>query len=116
VTSFTLVRADTDADVAPLNNGDVIDLSVVGSLLNVRAVTAGAVMSVEFGLDGNASYRTENFADWMLGANNGSNHFAVPQLSQTGSHTVSATPYSEKNRSGTMGDTASITFTIVDSS
>lgn len=116
VTGFTLVNAATDTTVAahdPLVNGATVDRAAVGSQLNIRANTSPATVgSVRFGLDGNASYRTENVAPYALAGHNGADYFAwTPSV---GSHTVTATPYSGANATGTAGTPVTITFNVVD--
>jgi len=104
VTGFTLVNADTDSDIGPLNDGDTINLTVVGTSLSIRADVSGSVSSVRFGLDGNPNYRTENVAPYALaGDSSGDYHPWTPSL---GSHTVVATP--------NVGSAMQITFQVVD--
>jgi hypothetical protein len=113
VTSFTLIRADSDAVAGVIAPGSTVNLSVVGFLLNVRADTTGTVGSVEFSLDSTATFRTENAAPFALGGDIASNYASVPQLATLGMHSVVATPYSGRNRSGIKGTPVSIAFTVV---
>ena len=114
ITSFTLVDAASDSDIGPLNENDVVSLSVTGTQLSIRANDVGSIGSVGFGLDGNANFRTENVAVYALGGNSGSNYYVVSQLAQTGSHTVTATPYSGSGKSGITGSPVSITFIVIE--
>jgi len=114
VISFTLVNADTDVDIGPLNDGDTVNVAAIGtSNLNIRANTSPATVgSVRFGLDGNANYRTENSAPYaMEGDTTGDYNAWVPSLA---SHTVTATPYSASGAGGTAGTPLTVTFTVVD--
>ena len=113
VTGFTLIDTNTDTPIMTLNENDVIDLSVTGSQLSIRADTSGTIGSVSFGLDNNDSFRTENVAPYALGGDQNSDYSAVSQIVQTGTHTVSATPYSGSSKSGVVGNTASISFSVV---
>jgi Domain of unknown function (DUF5060)/Stigma-specific protein, Stig1/Putative collagen-binding domain of a collagenase len=114
--SLTLINADTDMPVPaydPVVTGETFDLSNLGtSNLTLRANASG-VGSVVFGLDGNASYRTENTAPYALDGDTVGDY--NPWTLSNGSHTVSATPYIGANASGgTAGPTETVTFTIVD--
>jgi hypothetical protein len=109
VTSFTLIRADTGAEVATLTPNYAIKLSVVGNKLSIRANTSGTVGKVVFGLDSNASFQTETRAPYALAGNSNAVYTAATQLTQVGSHTVVATPYSS---SGTMGTSVAIAFSV----
>ncbi|MEO0471325.1 MAG: DUF4331 family protein [Bacteroidota bacterium] len=116
VGSFTLINAQTDQDLMPLQDGDIIDINVIGTnKLNVRANTfPGVVGSVRFGWDGNPSFRNENNPPYALGGSTKSgsiNYFEAPLT--LGTHTITATPFSGKAAKGTEGVAFSISFTIV---
>ena len=101
VTSFTLVNADTDQDIGPLNDGDVINLAGLPTPnLNVRADTVpNTVGSVVFGLDANSTFRTETSPPYALaGDSSGDYHPWTPSL---GVHTLTATPFTDSNGGGT---------------
>jgi len=110
VTSFTLVNADTDADILTLSDGYVLDLSVYPRV-NVRANVSGQVESVRFGFDGNANYRTENGAPYAAGNNTTTTY--DPWSLALGTHTLTATPYSLDNASGTAGAALTVQFSVV---
>lgn len=119
VTSFTLINADTDQPISgfdPLLDGAVLNLATLQTAnLNIRANTNPATVgSVRFGLDGNASYSTENDAPYALtGDSSGSGDYNAwtPAL---GSHTLTATSYSESGAHGAAGAALSITFEVID--
>jgi hypothetical protein len=115
VASFTLINANTDAPVPgyeSVPNGAVLDLSNLGtSSLSLRANTSpSTVGSVRFGLDGNASYRTENAAPYSLTGDTNGDY--APWSLGLGSHTVTATPYSSSGAGGSAGTPLTVTFTI----
>jgi len=114
VTSFTLINADTDADIGTLNHGDTLNLAALPtSNLNVRANTDPATVgSVRFSLDGNANYRTENTAPYALEGDSSGNY--NPWTPSLGSHTLTATPYSDSGAGGTAGTALTINFSVVD--
>jgi DNA-binding beta-propeller fold protein YncE len=112
LTSLTLVNADTDRDIATLNDGDTISFGAIGTnRLNVRANTSPSVVgSVRFALDSNSNYKLENSAPYALAGNAGSDYYAWTPA--TGSHTLTATPFSAANGGGTAGTPLTIRFTV----
>jgi hypothetical protein len=114
VASFTLVNADTDADLGPLAHGQTINLRTLPTRnLNVRANTSPAVVgSVRFTFSGTPATATESSAPYALAGDTGGNYNAwTPSL---GSHTLSATPYSGSGATGTAGTALTISFTVID--
>lgn len=112
VTSFTLVNADTDRDIATLTNGYVINYTLLGTKnISIRANTNPATVgSVQLGLDGNSNFRTESGAPYTINGDAGTDYFAwTPTI---GSHTVTGTPYTLANAAGTKGTPLSITFSV----
>jgi hypothetical protein len=116
VSSFTLINADTDLPMAgfdPLNSGATINLSALPTRnLNIRANASGAV-SVRFGYDANSSVRIESAAPFALAGDTSGNYYAWTP--STGSHSVTATPYTATGGGGTAGTSKTITFTVTDS-
>jgi N-acetylneuraminic acid mutarotase len=118
VTHFSLINADTEQPVSGfemLTGGQVtLDLTALPTRnLNLRAHTSpDPVGSVRFGLDGNASYATENGAPYALAGDSGGNYKAWSL--GVGAHTVTATPYTGANAGGTAGAALTIGLTIVD--
>ena len=122
VTGMVLVDASTDQDVAPLKDGAVIDLRTTPHF-NIRVETVpGTVGSVGFTIvdaDGKPVHfrmdgtPRENFApyavggDWPVG-----NYLAM--LLGPGTYTLTATPYSGGNLTGTAGKAMTVTFTVVE--
>jgi hypothetical protein len=93
-------------------NGDVVNLAVTGTSLNIRANVSGLVGSVRFGLDGNTNFRTESTAPYALAGDNSGNYEAwTPAL---GSHSLTATPYSAAGATGTVGIPLFINFIVTD--
>src|SRR3989338_3046809 len=115
VISLTLINADTNADIGVLSDGATVNFAAIGTNhLNVRADTSPAIVgSVKFGLDASANYRTENGAPYALqgNSNNPLDYYAwTPSL---GSHTLTATPYTNAGAGGTKGTPLMVTFTVV---
>jgi hypothetical protein len=113
VVSFTLINANTDESIATLNNGATLNLATLPTRnLNIRADTSpAAIGSVRFGLDQNSNYRTDNRAPYALQGDSNGNYYSWRPA--VGSHTVTATPYSKGNGSGTKGASLTITFTVI---
>ena len=111
VTSFTLVNADTDSDIGPLEDGDVIDLATLPTRnLNVRANTSGQVGRVTFGYDGDGDFRTESVAPFALAGDTNGDYYAwTPTV---GDHTLEAMPYAPGG--GQAGSALAVAFTVID--
>ena len=118
VTGLALINADTDQPISgfnPLPNGATLNLAKLPTRnLNIRANTSPALVgSVRFRLDTNSNYRTENTVPYALAGDSSGNFH--PWTPSVGSHTVSATPYSGSNATGTAGTALTISFTVTDS-
>lgn len=112
IDQFILVNAASNQDIMPLQDGSVVNLTALGTALNVRAVVNGAVGSVRFGWDGNANFQMENTAPYALaGDSNGNYNSWTPGL---GSHTLTATAYAGQNASGAVLHQLSINFMVIE--
>jgi hypothetical protein len=102
VQSFTLVNADTNQDLMPLEDGDVIDLTIMPTQnLKIRANTTPATVgSVVFNLDGTEV--VENLSPYRIG---------VPLTA--GQYTLTATPFCAARGSGGTGTALTIPFTVI---
>ncbi len=118
VTSFSLINADTDQVLRPLVDGDTVDYAALGtSNISVRANTSPATVgSVSFTLDG-SPYRIENHAPyslagevWRSGPTSEYDPVAPPLTA--GSHTLQATPNTEKYGGGSAGTPLTVRFTV----
>ena len=118
VTSFSLINADTDQPISgfdPLRDRAVLNLGTLPTAnLNIRANTNPATIgSVRFGLDGNARYHTETDAPYALAGDPSASGDYSAWTPALGSHTLTATPYSESNARGFAGASLSITFHVI---
>ncbi len=112
VSSFTLINGITGQEIQELANGSVVDLSVTGNNLNIRANTYPFVTGrVEFSLSGAVEFNiVETAAPYSLyGDNAGQFNNETPA---TGIYNLSATPYSSAI-GGTVGKTLAISFSII---
>ncbi len=116
VQSLTLINADTNTDIGLLEDGQTINLAALPTVnLSVRANPGtNPVGSVRFAYDGNPNFQTENVAPYALrGDTNGDYISWTPTL---GTHTLTATPFSDANAKGTVGIAFTVTFTVINQS
>jgi len=111
VTDLVLVNAETNQELQSLSDGDVLQLDDASSF-TVRATADGSTESVRFSFAGQSNYQTENTAPYALGGDDNGDYFAVPELSETGTYTLDATPYPESDAGGTAGTSLQIEFTV----
>jgi hypothetical protein len=117
VVGFIGRNADDDVVIGPLTNGAIIDLADLcgGCQVNVEATVSspapGAVRSVVLTLSG-ATNRTriDNTNPYTMPGNAGAN-FAGMTLNP-GPHTLTATPFSGLNGTGTPGIPLTVNFTV----
>ncbi len=111
VIGFALIDATTNAIISAINNGDVIDLTEVGtSKLNIRALVSGLPGSVVLMLNANTP-RTENVPPFALFGDNDGDY--LPGKLPLGQNYVTATPYQGTEASGPVGIPLTVTFTVV---
>ena len=112
--SFTLVDTDTDEIIPafdPMPANATLDFAVLSPNVSIIANLAEEAGSVVFGLNDDASFRTESFAPYALCGDVGGD-FSSCSL-PLGEHTVTATSYSESSGNGSVVATGSISFTVV---
>jgi beta-glucosidase len=111
LSGLVLVDVATETDIDPLANGSTIDLSVPGTLVNVRAevIDEALVGSVRWSLDDEV-LRVENAAPFAVGGDIDGQ--LVPWSIPVGKHTLTATPYAGDDATGFAGETISATFTV----
>ncbi|WP_373494067.1 Ig-like domain-containing protein [Aquiflexum sp.] len=110
VESFTLIDAGSNTAIAPLSNGDELNLEdIQNKSLNFRAnINPIEVGSVYFSLKGPVnSSRTDNGYTYDLLNNAG---LSLP----AGNYTLTAIPYAERDRGGTQGTELTIAFSIIE--
>lgn len=107
VSSFTVVNADTGAEIATFTGSGTVALAATPRI-NVRA-NASAVKSVVF-TDG-SSRRTENAAPYAYKGDSGGVY--AKWQPAAGTYTINAQPFSGSGGSGTAGPTATLVLSIV---
>ena len=117
VTSFTLINADNNQPVSgfdPIASGANINLATLPTRnLNIRANTSPAsVGSVRFGFDATSNYGTDNTGPYALAGDNGGVYAKWTPTVAT--HTITATPYSAANATGTAGTAQTLSFRVSD--
>ena len=113
IQSLTLVNADTDTDIGPLEDGQTLNLAALPTTnLSVRAnPSTTPVGSVRFAYDGNPNFQTESVAPYALrGDTNGDYNSWTPTL---GTHSLTATPYAASNAGGAAGSALTVVFTVI---
>ncbi|MFC6223002.1 PQQ-dependent sugar dehydrogenase [Hymenobacter artigasi] len=115
VASYTLINADTNADIQLLTAGTTLNLATLPTRnLNVRANTnPGTVGSVVFALSGaQIQNQTETVVPYALFSDNGGVYNAwTPAV---GSYSLTATPYTAASGGGTAGTPLTISFSVID--
>lgn len=113
VSSFTLVNADTDEDVGPLSEGDIVDLSQIGTPnLSVRATASHNAGSVRFVLD-DENYQTESHRPYAIAGDAGHDDYHA-WTPAPGTYQLSVTPFAEAGARGEEGAPLSATFTVIE--
>ena len=114
VSLLVLVNAVTDQDIKTIEEGDIFDLTEIGTdQLNIRAEVSDDTESVVFGYQGNASYQTESVPVYAIGGDNGGTDYK-PWVPELGINQVTATAYSADRGAGTAGPTYTVNFTVVE--
>jgi len=116
VTSFTLVNATNNTDIATLYDGDILDLATLPAGINIRAnvYDLATTKSVVFIFSAHPGGRTENGAPFALFGDNNGNYNSWC-CANVGTYNLSATPYTGNNASGSAGVGQAIEFQIIDS-
>jgi len=111
VVSFTLMKAGTAGEIGPLTEGMTINLATIGQF-SIRANTCNnqTVGSVKFIVNG-STVKTENAAPYAINGDNGGSYIAWNPT--VGSKTLTGTPYSGSNGSGSAGISETVNFTII---
>ncbi len=110
VPRIVVVNADTDADLMELTPGSTINLASAGPNLNLRVETTPPIIgSVNFSLDGNASYRTDLAAPYSIGGDNIWDDY-LPWTPATGNHTLTLTP---RTAGGAAGSSMTLAFSVI---
>ncbi len=117
LTGFTLIDAQDNTDIGPLEEIALIDLNLLGNIqFNIRVNTNnGDLGSVVLELTGPVqTTRTENTSPYAIFGDSSRDNY-VPSLLPVGSYTITATPYTEPDGGGQAGAPISINFEVTDS-
>ena len=122
LSSFSLINADTDqpiAGFAPLAEGAVINLAALPTRnLTIRAFTNPATVgSVRITLAGPQNYsKVESAAPYAIAGDNAGNMTPMSPALAAGSYTLTGTPYTGPNGSGTAGTAKTVRFSVTSGS
>jgi len=113
ITGFTLINTNTNLPVSgfdPIPDSSVINRAVTGDNLNIRANVSQSVGCIRFDLNG-VQRRIENQAPYaMTGDNSGIYNSWTPAV---GAYIVKGHAYSLTNAQGSLLDTLSVRFTVI---
>ncbi len=110
IKNFSLIDPETEQEIGPLVDGAIVD---VGLAANIRANTDPKTKAVMFFL--NNKRRADNGAPIFSYFPEKNGDYA-PGLVVTGHYVLEATPSSEKNAQGVIGEKVTIQFDVVCSS
>ena len=123
LTAFNLIDATTDEVLFPLTDFTIINLSLLGDSLNIRAVgNDDAIGSVEFVLEETDIFvdpievvvrRTENIPPFALFGDKGFDDYRSGTFAEA-FYLLTATPYSEDRLQGMAGEPISVIFAVSD--
>jgi hypothetical protein len=117
---FDVYNAATDTKILELMNGTVIDLSQYGlsgpTVLNIEAIATGPVrtVSTQFALDVTLYNRIEGGDRRSLCGNSGGD-FGLCKLMKLGTHSLTASVYSQRNATGQLLGSTLVNFEIIES-
>ncbi len=118
IDSLVLVNSTSDTDIDTIDNGDVYNYDTIG--VTTLSIRANATPSTDFGsvvfnFDGGATVNdhTENDIIWTANGNIGSDYADISPILAIGEHTVTVTPYTGANGTGTAGNSLTRTFKII---
>ncbi len=112
ITSFILVDADTDTDLFPIRNGELLNRTELPPNLSIRAQLSGTAGSVVFALDGDPSFQVETHAPYALGGDSPLGNYLPVALSQ-GEHMLRATPFALAAGAGAQGGGLELKFLVL---
>ncbi len=111
ISSFTLVNAETNTDIAAIQNGNVYNLTAIGTdQLSIRVNVSAAVGSIVFFVDGQ-KFQTENISPYALAGDNSGNYNAWVPAMQT--YAIQARAYSASNGTGSLLDSSSVAISFI---
>jgi hypothetical protein len=115
IVKMILVYAPTNRKLVDITNGMLFDMNKFGNISSPKSITIEVVTSnsgsVRFSFLNKSDYRTDNLIPFMLCGNIGNATFTCPEM-RMGQVTVTATPYSGTNRTGSVGVPTTVTFKI----
>jgi len=115
ILKYYLINAHTDEIIFEINDGDVIDISLLDTqnlnlIVEVVPTTTGSIVYDVNGVD---NFRTENLWPYGLGPHSGPNYESWDY--DLIEYNINATAYNENGGQGTVIGEQPITFTFVDS-
>jgi hypothetical protein len=115
ISSLQLWNSRTNTFIQTLNGGETIDLTKNPNV-TIIAQVGSSTRSVKFGVDSNGSYRVENHAPFAIAGDYAGWNDLADWSTSTGTHRITATPYSATSAGGSSGSSKSISINITRSS
>lgn len=113
VQNFILVNSGSDKALLTIRNGQIIDMARVNTFrFNINVTVSGNVQSIKFGYNTRPLFRSENGDTYAFCGHNVTNFYKCDVL-DIGTHTITATPYTEKGLGGEEGSPVQLTFSII---
>lgn len=116
VVSFSLINAETNEIIGPLNEGDIIDLNDYAAnkfsvVANIGILDVGSVV---FDFNNIIGFQIENRAPYALNGFNSKKDSYNPVALPLGNNTITATPYSGRKGSGDPGIPLTVNFEVIE--
>lgn len=112
VSQFQLIDADTDEELFPLRNGELLNLTQLPPHLSIKASVSPSPGSVVFSWDGDAGFQVENNPPYALGGDNPAGDY-LPVTLTNGQHVLRATPFAGGAGSGASGPSLEVRFGVI---
>lgn len=114
INQFVLVDADSDQDIQIINDGDVIDIATLPTTnISIIAKTIPeTVGSVVFSYDNRK--KLENYTPYALRGDSPRGNYRKWSY-ELRTYELTATPYSERRKKGTVGESKTISFSFTNS-
>ncbi len=115
VTGFTLIDADSNQPIRPLEDGDVIDFADFAPDANFSIeanVGDVPIGSVVFDFNEQVPFKVENIAPYALAGDRGIGDFTPVDI-PLGINTITATPFTESGGNGDSGLSNTISFEVI---
>jgi len=109
VTQLVLIDADTDTEIGPLSDGDVLKLEELPNINIMAKTNVKQVKSVQFKVNGSIE-QIDSYRPFALGKEMGGNYY--PLALEPGDYTIMATPFPRKEGLGVPGIAKTVNISV----